>query len=117
VDPAAAHTLKTVEDIMTDGETTVLKQIHEKVGQVLKWQAVHQEGHKTITRDLGEVRTSVYGNEKQGVIGLKLKVDRLWRCKKQLLDWRSFWVGVLKIVTSSAIIGVVVWVLTIYKAS
>jgi len=51
--------------------------------------------------------------------GIRSKVDRLWNCKTDLSDQRTlirnFIMGVLKIVTATAIIVLIGWFLLLYK--
>lgn len=95
----------------------MLEAIDEKVDSLLLWKAAHNEQHKTITRDITDVRKTLYGNPN----GLVSKVQRLLNCKNQIQirSWKEFWMGILagiiKVVVAAAIIGLVGWLLFIYK--
>jgi len=93
---------------MTLRET--LDEIRQTLAQIVTWQAVHDQAHETIGRDLTDVRETIYGNP-----GIRDKVLRLWACKKSIAAGRDFWLGVLKYVISVGIVAIIVWGLTVYK--
>lgn len=94
--------------IMSD--TELLKEMNGKLDELLLWKAGHDKGHETIDRDIKEVREVLFDNP-----GLKSKVERLWNCKKDSFRWRDFWMSVLRTVVATIILGVIVWLLLLYK--
>lgn len=91
----------------------ILKKLGEmdgKLDQLLLWKAVHVEEHKTISKEVNEVRDTVYDNP-----GLKARVQTLWDCKKDVSKRREFWVRVLGIVIAALIIAVIMWGMSLYK--
>ncbi len=94
-----------------------LEEIHKKVCEVdgkvdtlLQWKSGHDEHHKTIVRDMEEVRTTLFNNP-----GLKDKVLTLWNNKKVDTLWRDFYLTILRSVITAGIVSLVVWLLIIYK--
>lgn len=87
-----------------------LDKMDEKLDELVKWKAVHQESHKTIDRDVTEVREVLFENP-----DLKSQVQTLMNCKRGISRWRDFWMGVLKTVVAVAIIAILTWFLFLYK--
>lgn len=87
-----------------------VKGIDEKVDQLLTWKLVHGTEHKTISRDVNEVRDVLFANP-----GIVNRVERLWNCKASISEWRSFLIYILKAVLTAGIIGVLAWLLLLFK--
>lgn len=87
-----------------------LGEMDGKLDQLLLWKAVHVEEHKTISKEVSEVRDTVYDNP-----GLKAKVQTLWDCKKDISKRREFWVRVSGIVIAALIIAAIMWAMSLYK--
>jgi hypothetical protein len=78
---------------------------------LLRWQAAHDEAHKTITRDVTEIRSELYGN---GNPGMKLRLQRLDDAVPGN-RLRAFVGSVAEKVLANGILAFVVWLLWIYK--
>jgi len=89
-----------------------LNEMDPKLDELLLWKAAHEEGHKTIDRDVDEVRETLFGN---GNPGLKSQVQTLMNCKQGISRWRDFWMGVLKVVIAAIIIMVLTWFMVLYQ--
>jgi len=87
-----------------------LEQMDGKLDKLLTWKEVHKAEHKTIYRDVEEMRGVLFENP-----GLKAQVQSLMNCKRNISRWREFWLGVLKTVVAAAIISIVLWLMMIYK--
>jgi len=96
---------------MSDQVIETLNEMNGKLDKLLQWKAAHQEGHKTIDRDITELRDTLFDNPG----GLKSQVQTLVNCKQNISRWRSFWMDVLKLVVVAAIIAVLGWFLFLYK--
>ena len=58
-----------------------LKPIHDKLDEIIKWQAAHTVMHQMVDRDLEEHRRALFGN---GSPGLKATVQRIGqRCDER----------------------------------
>lgn len=89
-----------------------LNEMDGKLDKLLMWKAAHEEGHKTIDRDVNEVRETLYGN---GNPGLKSQVQTLMNCKQGMSRWKDFWMGVLKVVFAALIVTVLMWFMLLYQ--
>ena len=101
-----------IEEILQNFKlvNTKLDGLTTDVSAVRQWQAVHDQAHETVERDVNDLRETIYGNP-----GIRDKVQALWNCKKQIKAGREFWLGVLKYVISVGIVAIIVWGLTVYK--
>lgn len=88
-----------------------LNEMNSKLDELLQWKAAHQEGHKSIDRDIGEVRDTLFENPG----GLKSQVQTLVNCKRNISRWRNFWMDVLRLIVVAVIIAVLGWFLFLYK--
>ncbi len=86
--------------------------IDVKVGQVLIWKAKHETAHELLERDIGDSRAAIFENP-----GLISKVSTLWNCKKDTTKWKEFWFGILRYLVVAVIVGVVAWLLVLYKGT
>lgn len=95
-----------------DGEKIYekLDAIDSKVDALLLWKVEHVESHKLVERDLQDMRTIIFDDP-----NLKSKVERLWNCKKNITRWREFWLWILRYLILTGIIGLVTWLLMLYK--
>lgn len=87
------------------------KEMNSKLDTLLQWKAVHQESHKTIDRDIVEVRDTLFDNPG----GLKSQVQTLMNSKRNVFQWRKFWMGTLQLVVVATIIAVLGWFMFLYK--
>jgi len=92
---------------------TKLQEIDGKCNQLLEWKAVHSEHHKSLGRDIGEIRNCLFGENP----GLVNRVQQLWSCKSNITTWKDMVFGILRITIAAGIISLIVWLLTIYKSS
>ncbi len=81
-----------------------LNTINAKLDNLIQWKAVHQESHKTIDRDMNEVRDTLFESS-----GLKSQVQTLMNGSTSISRWRDFGMGILKLVVVAAIIAVTTW--------
>lgn len=95
---------------MSDEVLAKLNKMDNKLDELLLWKAIHQEGHKTIDRDLTEVREVLFENP-----GLKAQVQTLINCGRNISRWRNFWMDILKLVTVAAIVAVFTWCMVLYQ--
>lgn len=95
---------------MSDQILEKLNEMNGKLDKLLQWKAAHEESHKSIDRDMGEVRDTLFDNP-----GLKSQVQTLMNCKQNISRWRSFWMDVLKLVVVAAVVAVLSWFLFLYK--
>lgn len=91
-----------------------LDELHKKTDKILTWKEVHETQHETISRDLTGVRDTLYGNP-TAESGLVNRVARLWNCKKNISQWKAFWMYILRGVITASVFGMIVWFLTMYK--
>lgn len=99
---------------MSDFETEVkdgLKANSGKLDELLIWRAVLDERCGTHRQQTDDVRETLYGNPN----GVVKKVNSLWNGKKYASKQRDFWMYVLKIVVAAGVIGLVSWMLLVYK--
>lgn len=94
----------------------LLFDINSKCDELLTFKDVHLERHKGLDEKIMDCRETLYANPE----GITYKVEQLIQCRKLLKNerayWRTFWFGVLRTVAAAAIIGVAVWLLSIYKS-
>ena len=95
---------------MSDQVLEKLNKMDDKLDELLRWKAAHQESHKIIDRDIIEVRDTLFENP-----GLKSQVQTLINCKQNISRWRNFWIDVLKFVTVAAIVAVLTWCMVLYQ--
>lgn len=88
-----------------------LEEVDEKVDKLLTWQAVHDTKHEVVDRDINEVREVLFENP-----GLKSKVERLWNGRKDSFRWRDLWMYVLRVLIIAGILGVIGWLLGLYRS-
>ena len=96
---------------MSDQMLEKLNEMDTKLDEILQWKAAHQESHKSIDRDITEVRDTLFDNPG----GLKSQVQTLVNCKRDMSRWRNFWMDVLKFVVVFTIIGMLGWFLFLYR--
>jgi len=99
-----------------DGEKIYkkLEQIEDKLDNLQEWRAALDQRclhHQSATN---EARRTIYGNPGRAD-GMQFKVERLWNHKKSISKFQDFWIFVLKMLLAAAIIGIVVWLLSIYQ--
>ena len=87
-----------------------LNEMDPKLDELLMWKAAHEEGHKTIDRDITEIRDTLFENP-----GLKSQMQTLMNCKQGISRWRDFWMGVLKVVIAAIIIMTFTWLMVLYQ--
>lgn len=87
-----------------------LNTMDTKLDELLLWKAAHEESHKTIDRDITEVRDTLFENP-----GLKSQVQTLMNCKQGISRWTNFWMGVLKVVIAAIIVMVLTWFMVLYQ--
>ena len=97
------------------------KEIHDKVGEIdnkisklLQWCSAMDERCLSHRKETDEVRRTVYGNPSK-TNGLQFQVDRLLKCKNEINKWREYGFFLLKVLSASAIIAVVTFLLKLYK--
>ena len=90
---------------------TKLEGVDGKVDELLVWKAVIDERCKSHREQTNELRETIFANSK----GLKFKVERLCNNKKDTIKQKDFWFSILRTVIAYGIIGVLVWLLMIYK--
>lgn len=95
---------------MSDIILSKLNEMDGKLDELLTWKAVHKTEHKGISRDVVEIRETLFDNP-----GLKSQVQTLMNCKQDTFRWRDFWMWVLRCLTVSGIIGLIGWLMFIYK--
>ena len=95
---------------MSDQILEKLGEMDGKLDELLTWKAVHKEEHRGINRDVTEIRETLFDNP-----GLKSQVQTLVNCKQGMSRWRDFWMWVLRCLTVSGIVSLIVWLLLIYK--
>lgn len=95
---------------MSDQILEKLNEMNGKLDKLLQWKAAHQESHKTIDRDITEVRDTLFENP-----GLKSQVQTLINCKQNISRWRNFWMSILRLIVVAAIIAVIGWFMFLYK--
>ena len=81
-----------------------VKTIDGNVDQLLVWKAEHIVGHKTIKRDLSEVRGCLF--EKNGLMS---QVQGLQGCKRDIKSQRQFVLGILSKVIAAGIVAFMTW--------
>lgn len=86
--------------------------IDSKVDKLLIWKAGHVKAHELIERDVADNRATLFENP-----GLISKVDTLWNYKSDTTKWRKFWLEILKYLVVASIVGIVTWLLLLYKGS
>lgn len=103
---------------MADAVLDKLKEMSDKQDCMVRklddmrlWQGVHDERHERVERDLTDARKTLYQNPG----GIVSKVDRLCNGKKALKSWREFAMAVGIRLFSWAAIGIIVWLLFMYK--
>ena len=87
-----------------------LETIDSKVDELLTWKTQHVASHVLIERDVGENRKALFSNP-----GIVSKVTALWNCKSDITNARKFWFEILKYLIVATIVGVVAWLLVLYK--
>ncbi len=93
--------------------------MNSKLDELVEFKAVHAETHRGLEKDIGGFHRTLYGDGEDGR-GLTYTVQRLQlngkarKTERQFL--RTFLFGILRTIAAAAIIGVAVWLLTIYKA-
>ena len=95
---------------MNDVILEKLNEMDVKLDELLTWKAVHKEEHKTVHRDVSEIRDVLFENP-----GLKAQVQMLMNCKRNISKWKEFWMGVLRTVIAAAIVAILMWLMLIYK--
>ena len=95
---------------MNDVILEKLNEMDSKLDELLTWKAVHKEEHKTVHRDVTEIRGVLFENP-----GLKTQVQTLLNCKRNISKWRDFWMAVLRTVIAAAIVAIIMWLLLVYK--
>ena len=94
-----------------------LDEVDGKCTELLKFKAVHTEAHKSLDGHVSAFKKTLYGDDNG--TGLTYKVEKLLLCKDSLKSstdrWRSFWLGLLRVVLSAAIIAVTAWLLSLYQ--
>lgn len=95
---------------MSDQVLEKLNEMDTKLDVLLLWKAAHQESHKTINRDIDELRDTLFENP-----GLKSQVQTLVDCGRNISRWRNFWMDVLKLVAVAAIVMVLTWCMVLYQ--
>jgi len=90
---------------------TKLDTIDEKCNEFLTWRAAHDQQHKSMNRDVSDIRKCLFGDNP----GLVSRVQTLWECKGSIATWRNFLFGILRIVVAAVIIMYITWQLVIYK--
>jgi len=97
---------------MADFEQVVTKLdiINDKVDELLQWKAAMDERCFAHRQQTDELRNVVFSNP-----GLKSKVERLWNGRANITKWRDFWLHVLRVLITTAIIGAVGWLLIVFK--
>ena len=81
-----------------------------KLDELLLWKSVHTESHKSIDRDINEIREELFENP-----GIKTQVQTLMNGKKQINKSQDFWRSILRKVIETAIIAIIMWFMLMYK--
>ena len=95
---------------MSDPILDKLNEMDPKLDDLLTWKAVHKTEHKIINRDVTELRDTLFENP-----GIKSQVQTLMNSRRNISMGRDFWMDVLRTVITAAIIGVLMWLMLIYK--
>jgi len=95
---------------MSDAILEKLEEMDGKLDELITWKAVHKEEHKSVHRDISEVRGVLFENP-----GLKTQVQTLMNCNRNISKWKEFWMGVLRTVLAAAIVAILMWLILIYK--
>ena len=95
---------------MSEAILDKLNKMDIKLDKLVTWKEVHIQEHKTISRDVEEIRDTLYDNP-----GLKSQLQTIMNGRKNVSKWRDFWLGVLKIVIGAAIVAVLMWLMLVYK--
>ena len=92
-----------------------LKAIHDKLDMIITWQAAHAVEHRSIDRDMTEVRHTLFGGG--GEHGLKPQVQTINdRCAQQRCGpWLAWFRDVAKTVVSGLILMFVAFLLFLYR--
>jgi len=93
-----------------------LEQMDGKLDNLLQWRAAVDERCRAHHADTEEVRKTVYGNP-GSTNGLQFEVSRLMNCKKETRRWKDFWIFVLRSLVIFGIIGIIMWLMGLYKGS
>lgn len=96
---------------MSDQILEKLNEMDTKLDEILQWKAAHQESHKSIDRDITEVRDTLFDNPG----GLKSQVQTLVNCKRDMSRWRNFWMGIVQLVVVAVIVAMLGWCLFLYR--
>ena len=89
-----------------------LDAIDSKVDKLLIWKAEHVQSHELIERDVADSRAALFENP-----GVVSKVNTLWNSEKHSTKWHVFWMEVLKFLVIALAVGVVTWLLILYKGT
>lgn len=110
--------LNAVHDLVSDVKDQ-LDGMEKNINELVKFKAVHIETHKVIEARQAGFKKTLYGDN--GNKGLTYQVAALQAngqvSKKERQTWRNFWIGVLKTLTTAAIIAVTAWLLSVYKVN
>lgn len=104
--------LEVVQDIKDQ-----MDDVDSKCDKLLEFRAVHIESHKTLDSSITAFKKTLYGNDNG--TGLTYKVEKLLQCKQNFISnadrWRGFWISILRTIVTAAIIGLAVWLLSVYR--
>jgi hypothetical protein len=92
-------------------DTELLKEMNGKLDDLLIWRGGLDERCKAHREQTDEVRDVLFANP----TGLKSKVERLWNGKTGASRWKDFWMFILRSAIIFGILGIVGWLLLLYK--
>lgn len=92
------------------------KDMDGKLDELIEFKTAHIEYHKTQDVAVRRNEGALFDNPD----GLTYQVAALQRNghidKKERQYWRAFWFGLMRTLATAAIIGIVIWFLSIYKS-
>lgn len=90
---------------------------NEKLDELMQWKATFEERSKNQGVLIDDMRQTLYDNPS----GLVSTVQRLYSCKNEVnrerIQWKNFFLDILKRVIVWAIIALIVWGMYLYKYS
>jgi hypothetical protein len=91
--------------------------MNAKLDEAIEFKAAHVEHHKQQDLIVRRTEKALFANP----AGLTYQVAAMAQNgradKTNRQYWRAFWFGLMRTLATAAIIGVVIWMLSIYKSS
>lgn len=106
-----------VEQSVIDLLLTGVEEANKKLDELMNWKAKFEERMNNRDKQIDDMRQTLYANS----TGLVSTVQRLCNCKNdishEISQWKVFFLGILQKLIVWGIIGLIVYLLYLYKTN